>query len=40
MVAMSFGASFALALWLGTIGGIAGLLVGYRLGMKEGKRQV
>lgn len=32
---MSIAASVALALWLGTIGGLAGLVVGYWLGKKD-----
>lgn len=31
-------ASISLALWLGTVFGLAGLVVGYRIGKAEGKR--
>jgi len=30
-------AAFSLALWLGTVGGLIGLVVGYRLGRKDSK---
>lgn len=30
-------AAFSLACWLGTIGGLIGLIIGYRLGKKDSK---